>query len=467
MKSKMHLAIDIGASSGRHILGWQKDGMLHLEEVHRFPNSMTQTDGCLCWDVDALFDEIITGMKKCAVLGKIPVSVGIDTWGADYVLLDKNGNRIGPAFAYRDSRTEDTYSEVFKCMPEDELYARTGIHKLVFNTINQLMAAKIKTPHLLENARHLLMIPDYLHYKLCGAMKTEYTDASTGGLLNALTKNWDDEIIARCGFPREIFCELVPAGTVLGELTDDIKRVVGYGCTVVMPPSHDTASAFLAVPAKSENSIYISSGTWSLMGVELSSPITTDAARIAHFTNEGGYDFRIRFLKNIMGLWILQSVQREIAQGISFAEIADLARASQYDGLIDANDERFFAPQSMTKTITDACRENGHAEPQGLGDIARCIYRSLAASYAHTVKQLESLTGKRYDYINIIGGGSANMYLNELTAAACGMPVLAGPSEGTALGNIVSQMIAYEDLPDIATAREAIRRSFDIREILP
>jgi len=467
MDSKTFLAIDVGASGGRHILGWLEDGKLLTEEVYRFPNGMTQIGKHLCWDTDALFEEILTGLKKCADLGKIPASVGIDTWGVDFVLLDKNDNIIGPAIAYRDNRTDGIDSEVNKFISESDLYARAGIQKMLINTIYQLMAIKVQTPDHLERATHLLMMPDYLHYRLCGVKKNEYTIASTSALLNAKEKTWDDDIIGRCGFPRDIFGELVPAGTILGGFTEEIKIAVGFDSKVIMPPSHDTASAFLAVPTKSDRSVYISSGTWSLMGVELSEPITSEASRAANLTNEGGYEYRYRYLKNIAGMWLIQSIHKEIGNNISYIDLAVLARNSECDSIIDVNEDRFTAPDSMVSAIREACRESGQEEPVELGDVARCIYRSLAVLYAQTMKGLQELTGIEFDSVNIIGGGSQNAYVNDLTAEACGLPVYAGPAEGTALGNIASQMIALDVLPDLEAARKVIRKSFDIREILP
>ena len=467
MDTKYYLAIDIGASGGRHILGYLEDGILRLEEVHRFPNGMIQKDGQLHWDVEAIFGEIINGLKKCAALGKIPVGVGIDTWGVDFVLLDKACALVGPTIAYRDSRTDGMDNELSKLISEQELYSRAGIQKMLFNTIYQLMAIKTKTPSVLDNAAHLLMMPDYLHYRLCGVMRNEYTIATTGALINAKTKAWDNEIISRCGFKREIFGEIVPAGTILGGLTDDVKQSVGFDCTVIMPPSHDTASAFLAVPAKSERSVYISSGTWSLMGTPISEPITTEASRAANFTNEGGYEYRYRYLKNIAGLWLLQSVHKELGHEVGYSELVAMARASNCYAIFDVNDERFGAPDSMVSVIRDACREDGQTPPESLGDFARSIFRSLAVSYAQTLGNLQALTNTTFDCVNIIGGGSQNEYLNELTAAACNLPVYAGPTEGTAIGNIAAQMIAGADLRDVTTAREVIRRSFDIREVLP
>ncbi|MDR2571454.1 MAG: rhamnulokinase [Oscillospiraceae bacterium] len=458
MDSTAHLAIDIGASGGRHILGWLEDEKLRTEEIYRFPNAMVQYGKQLCWDIDLLYEQIITGLKKCALLGKIPASVGIDTWGVDFVLLDSNGELLGPAVAYRDNRTVGMDTQVNKFICESELYARAGIQKMLLNTIYQLMAVSLKTPKLLEDASSMLFLPDYLHYTLCGVMKTEYTIASTSSLLNARAKTWDEEIIARCGFKREIFGEIVPAGTILGRFTDQVRQAVGFDCKVIMPPSHDTASAFLAVPAKSERSVYISSGTWSLMGVELSEPITTQAAREANFTNEGGYDYRYRYLKNIAGLWLIQSVHKEIGNDISYDDLVALARNSDCDSVFDVNDERFSVPESMVSAITDVCREYGLTAPQDLGDFASSIFHSLAASYSLTMKSLQDLTGTLFDSINIIGGGSQNEYLNKLTADACGLPVYAGPVEASALGNIASQMIALGVLSDLSHARRVIRK---------
>ena len=464
MNSSVHLAIDIGASGGRHILGWLENGRLYTEEVYRFPNGMTQMGEHLCWDVEVIFSEILTGLKKCSELGKIPASVGIDTWGVDFVLVDSEGNRTGPSVAYRDVRTDGMDAEVYKHISEAELYERTGIQKMIINTIYQIMAAKQQTPQYFDGAKHLLFTPDYLHYRLSGVMRTEYTIASTSNLINAVSKTWDMEIINRCGFPAELFGEIVPAGTILGSFTEEVKQAVGFDAKVIMPPSHDTASAFLAVPTKSDRSVYISSGTWSLVGVELPSPITNETSRAAHITNEGGYEYRYRYLKNIAGLWLLQCVRKEIGDGIEYAELVEMARKSNCYAIFDVNDERFTAPLSMVQAISDACSDAGQAAPKSLSDFARSIFRSLSVSYANTVKDLEALTGKTFDSVNIIGGGSQNEYLNELTASACSMKVYAGPVEGSALGNITAQMISMGILPDLNSARKVIRHSFDIRE---
>ncbi|MCL2003027.1 MAG: rhamnulokinase [Oscillospiraceae bacterium] len=440
----VYLAIDIGASSGRHIAGRLDGGRLVLEEIHRFPNGVTDCGGTLLWDTDALFSEIEKGIETCAALGMTPKSLAIDTWGVDFVLLGADGKPLGGAVAYRDSRTAGMDAEVEKILPYAEHYARTGIQKQPFNTVYQLMALKLRSPELLDGADCLLLTPDYFHYKLSGEKRAEYTIASTTGLINAAARDWDWEIIDRLGFPRRVF------------------PPVKHG----LPPSHDTASAFLAVPAGDGDSVCISSGTWSLLGVVSGAPILTQAARDAGFSNEGGFGGTIRFLKNIMGLWMIQSVRGELPGKPSYAELSGLARASAYDGLVDVNDAAFFAPESMIAAIRQKCAEAGYPPPVTAGDVSRCVYTGLAREYARSVRELETLTGKRYTAIHIIGGGSQDGFLNELTAQASGLPVYAGPAEGTALGNILSQMLRSGELPDLKTARELIKSSFSVRETL-
>ena len=438
---RRYLAIDIGASSGRHILGSLRDGAIVLEEIHRFDNGMTERGGAQCWDIGALVAEVKAGLAKCAA----PESFGVDTWGVDFVLLDADGQLLGDAVAYRDSRTGGMDAEVEKIVPLSEHYARTGIQKQIYNTVYQLTALKRKNPALLEQAARLLLMPDYLHYRLSGEKRTEYTHASTTGLVSAITRDWDWELIERLGFPRRLFLP------------------VTHGLT----PSHDTAGAFLAVPAKDENAVCISSGTWSLLGILSDAPILTEAAREAGFTNEGGYGGKYRFIKNIMGLWMVRSVRDELPDKPSYAVLERQARQSGYNGLVSVNDAAFFAPESMSRAVAQKCAEAGYPPPGGTGDVLRCVYRSLAREYADSVRELETLAGKRYTSISIIGGGSKDSFLNELTAKASGLPVYAGPTEGTAIGNIVSQMLRSGELPDIQTAREVIRNSFAVREFPP
>lgn len=462
-----YLAIDIGASSGRHILGHLQDGKMVLEEVHRFPNGMVEKDGENVWDVDELFRQIKLGMKKCAELGKIPVSVGVDTWGVDFVLLDENGNRIGNAVAYRDGRTKGMDEEVYKFISEDELYARTGIQKQLFNTIYQLMALKMKKPEQLEKAETLLMIPDYFHYLLSGAAVTEYTNATTGQLVVPETKQWDMELIERLGYPAKIFKKLVTPGTVLGDLTPEVQEELGYNCKVAAPATHDTGSAVMAVPTNSADTLYISSGTWSLMGTELMEANCSPESKANNLTNEGGYDYRFRYLKNIMGLWMIQSVRKEIAADMGFGEICEQASKCSISSIVDCNDDRFLAPANMTKEVQEACRESGQQVPEGIAEVASVIYNSLAKCYAATIKEIQEITGQKYDCIHIVGGGSNADYLNVLTADATGLTVYAGPAEATAIGNLAAQMISAGELKDLKAARTCVFESFDIKEYLP
>lgn len=464
---KYYLAVDIGASSGRHILAHLEEGRMVLEEVHRFPNGMVEKDGENVWDVDELFAQIKLGLKKCAQLGKIPVSVGVDTWGVDFVLLDENGARIGNAVAYRDKRTNGMDEEVYKIIPEDELYARTGIQKAIFNTIYQLMALKVKKPEQLEKARTMLLMPDYFHYMLSGVAATEYTEATTGQLVSPQTKDWDMELIERLGYPKRIFQRMVTPGTVLGELTQEVQAEVGFNCKVVEPATHDTGSAVIAVPTGSDDALYISSGTWSLMGTELAEANCSPESKLNNLTNEGGYDYRFRYLKNIMGLWMIQSVKKEIGGNLGFGEICEMASKCNIPSIVDCNDDRFLAPDNMTEEVQAACRESGQQVPEGLAQVASVIYNSLAQCYAKTIRQIEGITGKKYDKIHIVGGGSNAEYLNRLTAQATGVPVYAGPTEATAIGNIAAQMMTAGELEDLKAARACVFASFPIDHYEP
>ena len=462
---KYYLAIDIGASSGRHILSHMENEKMMLEEIHRFPNGMIDKQGHLVWDVDALWREIITGMKKCGELGKIPVSVGIDTWAVDFVLLGKDGARIGDAVAYRDRRTKNMDEKVYGLAGEKELYARTGIQKQIFNTIYQLMALKEKNPEMLGSASKLLMIPDYFHYLLTGNAAAEYTNATTAQLVNADTKDWDWELIQRLGFPSSIFPKIQMPGAFLGNLKDDIAEEVGYQCKVVLPATHDTGSAVAAVPAlDGYEALYISSGTWSLMGTELRKADCSETSRQHNLTNEGGFNYRFRYLKNIMGLWMIQSVKKEIGGKLGFGEICEAASKCGISSIVNCNDGRFLAPINMAEEVKAACRESGQKEPEGIAETAAVIYNSLARCYAETVREIEEMAGKEYDCIHIIGGGANADYLNRLTAKAAGKRIYAGPIEATAIGNAAVQMIADGIFGNLEDARKCIRASFEIKE---
>ena len=465
---KYFLAVDIGASSGRHILSHMEDGKIVLEEVFRFENGMTEIDGHKCWDSELLFSHIKEGMKKCAELGKIPCYMGIDTWGVDYVLVDREGKRIGNAVGYRDDRTTGIDREVYQIIPEKELYARTGIAKQVFNTIYQLVALKKENPEQLLAAETLLLSPDYYNFLLTGKRASEYTIASTGQLVSPETKDWDYELIRMLGLPEKIFTPLQKPGTILGGLSDDVKAEIGYDCQVVMVTSHDTASAVLAVPSKTADFAYISSGTWSLLGVELENAICNEQSREANFTNEGGYDYKYRFLKNIMGLWMIQSVRNEMNKAYSFAQLCAMAeKGKDFPSRVDVDEHRFFAPDSMIEEIRNACRESGQPVPETPGELATVVYQSLADCYKKSLRNLEAMTGKTYPAVNIVGGGANADYLNQLTANATGKTVYAGPTEATAIGNIVCQMLACCDLPSVAEARACIFDSFAVKTFTP
>ena len=462
--TKYYLAVDIGASSGRLILGHLENGKMVLEDVHRFENGMVKKDGELCWEFDRLFVEIKDGLKKCKELGKIPVSMGVDTWGVDYVLLDEAGQVLGNTVGYRDHRTEGMDEEVYKIIPQEKLYERTGIQKEIFNTIYQLMAVKKKHPEYLEKADTLLHVPDYFHYLLTGKKTCEYTEATTGQLVSPLTKDWDYELIDMLGYPRKMFQKLIMPGTPIGHLTKEVQEEVGFDLEVVAPATHDTGSAVLAVPANDDDFIYISSGTWSLMGLERKEADCSLKSCGMNLTNEGGYGGRFRYLKNIMGLWMIQSVRHEFQDKYGFGEICQMAEeAKDFPSRVDANAQCFLSPENMTKEIQDYCRRTGQQVPETLGQIATVIYTSLAECYARTAKSLEEMTGRTYSRIHIVGGGANAGYLNELTAKATGKEVHAGPTEATAIGNITAQMLEAGEFRSVEEARTAIHQSFDIK----
>ena len=459
---KYYLAIDIGASSGRHMLASMKDGKIQLEEVYRFPNGMDDRNGTLCWDTERLFTEIKNGLKKCKEIGKIPVSMGIDTWGVDYVLLDKDDRILGDTVGYRDSRTNGMDDKVYEIISQSALYERTGIQKQIFNTIYQLMAVKETHPEYLEQAETFLMIPDYFHYLLTGVKKNEYTNATTGQLISPKTNDWDYELMEMLGYNTKMFQPVSMPGTVVGNFTEEVKNEVGFDCTVVLPATHDTGSAVLAVPTNDDNAVYISSGTWSLMGIERKEADCSLESMKANFTNEGGYDHRFRFLKNIMGLWMIQSVKKEFTEDLSFAQICEMASKETISSIVDCNDDCFLAPKSMIEAVQKFCRDTDQQVPETVGEIASVIYNSLAKCYGDTVKEIEDITGNKYDTIYVVGGGSNAEYLNELTAKYTGRKVSAGPSEATAIGNVIVQMLHDGVFTSLPEARTCVGESFDV-----
>ena len=463
------LAIDLGASSGRHMLGHVENGRIELTEVYRFPNAPVLRNGHLCWDADALYAQVLTGLSKCAALGAHPATLGIDTWGVDYVLLDAVGERIGDAVAYRDSRTEAMPARLDQAISPQALYARTGIARQSYNTVYQLMADFSEHPERLATADGLLFTPCYLNYRLTGRARNEYTIASTSGLLNAQTRRWDSDTLCAAGIPATLLRDQpLPPGTRLGALLPSVAQSVGFSCDVILPPCHDTGCAYLAVPACGKGSAFLSSGTWSLLGTELDAPVLSDAAREAGFTNEGGYGGKIRFLRNIMGLWILQSIRKEWDDRYTFAEMAAIAaRGSAYAAVFDVTDERFLAPESMVAEIRHALRDNGAPDPDGEEALLFSVHNSLAAGYARAVANLSALSGQTFTSLNVVGGGCQNRLINQLTANATGLPVCAGPVEGTALGNLLAQWIATGEIAGVEEARALLRRSVTLEEYLP
>ena len=445
---------------------------MQLKEVYRFENRLVEKNGHLCWEMDRLWDNVLAGLKACKDAGCIPETLGIDTWAVDFVLLDGAGQVIGDTVAYRDSRTDGVRERLEPVLPFAEHYARTGIQYQPFSTAYQLTALKAEHPEQLAAAKTFLMVPDYLNYKLTGVAANEYTNASTTALVGAASRDWDDELIARLGLPRGIFQPIRMPGTALGRLTPEVQAVAGFDCTVLLPATHDTGSAYLAVPARDDKAVYLSSGTWSLLGVENRAPITSPASCAANFTNEGGYNGTYRYLKNIMGLWMIQSVRRELGEQTGtrpgFPELIAAARASSgFPGMVDADDDRFLAPRSMIGEVKAACAEAGYPAPATTGEVMQAIYNSLADDYRRAVATLQSLTGQAYTSVNIVGGGSQDGYLNQMTANATGLPVYAGPTEGTALGNLMVQFIAAGEYADLQAARDAIKKSFEIKEVQP
>lgn len=450
-----YLAIDIGASSGRHILAHLENEKLVLEEIYRFENNLEVTDDGLVWDVDSLFAEVLCGIKKCNEIGKIPKSIAIDTWGVDYVLLDENQEEIKPCYCYRDNRTSNVIDEVESLVSSAELYIKTGIQKQNFNTIYQLYADK-KNGRL-QNAKYFLMMPEYLSFKLTGVCKNEYSNATTTGLVNANEKIWDIQILHSLGLTEKLFNPLSLPSSFVGDLSAEVQKEVGFNSTVIFAPSHDTASAVCACPM-ADNDLYISSGTWSLIGTEITEPILNDNARKLNFTNEGGIDYRFRFLKNYMGMWLFQNIRRNLDKKLSYDEMMNLAKNCGEYKYFDVNDSTLVAPKNMIEAIGKLIGSDD------LAFILNSAYHSLAKSYADAVDELEDITDTKFNTIHIVGGGCQDEYLNALTRDYTGKDVTTGPIEATATGNIVSQII-FDKKISLADARYLIKNSLDIKEI--
>ena len=433
---KYALAIDIGASSGRHIVGWCENGEIKTDEVYRFPNGMDTLDGHLVWDTDRLFAEVKNGLKLAFEKYPTLSSLSVDTWGVDYVLL--NGDEeIKPTYAYRDSRVDEATKAVHNIIPFADLYAKTGIQFNSFNTVYQLYADKISGR--IEFATDFLMIPEYLMYKLTGVKKKEFTDATTTGLVNSETLKFDKEIWETLGFPEVLRAEISAPGTLLGELKPEVQSEVGGNLEVVLCATHDTASAVEAIDMET-NSPYISSGTWSLLGVKTKKAITDENSRLADYSNEGGVGYN-RYQKNITGMWIVQSLRKELCPDTSYGDIAELAKTSDFAEIFDVNDASFMAPESMKGAIDAYLERSGKHLPETDADYFNSAYHSLAFGYKVAISALEANTSKAYPEIYIVGGGAKNTYLNSLTEKYTGKKVRALPIEATAIGNLKIQLL--------------------------
>ncbi|WP_342431276.1 rhamnulokinase [Neobacillus sp. FSL H8-0543] len=465
--TKYSIAVDIGASSGRLILGYLENEFLKLEEIHRFENKIVKKGNFFCWEADKLFQEIINGLKKCREQGIKPDSIGIDTWAVDFVLLDENDQPLTEAVAYRDPRTDGMMEEVFKLFSKERLYLETGIQFQKFNTIYQLYSIKKNNPDIFKKAKSFLMIPDYFNFLLTGKKANEYTNATSTQLVNAFTKKWDRPLLDILGINKEMFHEIKTPRTVLGTLREELVSELGFNLEVILPATHDTGSAVIAVPEQDET-IYISSGTWSLIGTENYFPICVTKALEYNFTNEGGIDYQYRFLKNIMGLWMIQEVKRMYNDEYSFARLVELAKeAKDFKAIVNVNDDRFLKPDHMIEAIQNYCIQTGQPVPSTPGEVAKCVFDSLAVSYQEAISQIEEIFEKKFEKINVIGGGCQNEILNQLIADVTHKEVYAGPVEATAIGNIAAQLMALGEIKDVKEARAIINHSFEVKKYTP
>ena len=464
-----YLACDLGAESGRLMLGSLKDGRLSLEELHRFPNVPIEDAVGRHWNVDALFAELQTGLALAGQRGLPISSISVDAWGLDYFLLDENGAVMEPTFCYRDSRNQRGIDRTLDTLPWETLYEETGIQFMQINSLFQMAA---ESPERIERMRTFLPLGDGFNYLLSGVAKAEISLASTTQLYNPRTRNWSDKLLEAFGWPRAKFPELIPSGTRLGKLKPELAAASGLGeIEVLATCSHDTGAAVAAVPADGDQWAYLSSGTWSLIGVELPEPIINDAARDLNFTNEIGHGNTVRLLRNIIGLWLVQECRREWAEDgkeYDYSTLTQLAtEAIPFAALIDPSDERFFKPQSMSGAIAEFCHETDQTPPSTPGGFIRCALESLALLYHRRLNEVCELTSRKVKQLHIVGGGSRNVLLNQFTANACNIEVIAGPAEATALGNVLLQSITLGHLPNLRAARRCVRQSMDVENYKP
>lgn len=463
--SKTCIAVDIGASSGRLISSHFENGKIKINEIHRFKNQMTLKDDHYYWDIEALYEEIIFGLNQI----DFPYhSIGIDTWAVDYVLIDEYGQQVTDVYAYRDHRTDETIDKINHIYPKSRIYQKTGIQFLPFNTLYQLYEHAKAHPIDFKQARKLLLVPDYLNFRLTGHVTNEFTNSTSTALLNIHTKTWDEELIALTQVPTSLFSNVIFPGTIIGDLTAEVALKQDFCPQVIAPGTHDTASAIAAIPAVNDDFAYISSGTWSLMGIESVTPICTDKSLEYNLTNEGGVFGTVRVLKNIMGLWLIQEVKRLYNDQYSFSALIDLAKDSQpFKFLINPNHQRFLNPPHMIEEIQAYCEETGQGVPSQPGEITRCILESLAFQYRDVLGKLREVSGKPLVRIHIVGGGCQNEFLNQLCADFTQCFVLAGPVEATAIGNVLLQHIALGDIQNLEEGRRVVLHSFENKSYTP
>lgn len=476
MSQQVYLGVDLGAESGRVMAGLWDGKKMQLEELHRFPNGGVMIADSLRWNTVGLWSEIQTGLFAAAKrFGKSVVSVGVDTWGVDFALLSKSGELLGLPYHYRDARTRGILPKVFAKVPREEIFAATGLQFMELNSLFQLLALQRHSPELLDSAETLLFVPDFLHFCLSGARVCEFTIATTSQCVNPKKRAWATDLLQKFGLPTKIFPDIVPPGTRVGQLRTGLAERTGLGpIAVVAPAAHDTGSAVAAVPTKNTgkaNWAYLSSGTWSLLGVEVQDALLSPNVLALNLTNEGGIDGTYRLLKNIMGLWLLQQSRRAFAEkgkDYSYEQLERMAsEAPAFRSLINPNDDRFLNPPDMPAAIQDFCRETNQPVPETESQIARCIFESLALIYASVLEGLEGLTGTKVEVVHIVGGGSRNKLLNSFTASACGRPVIAGPVEATVLGNLLVQARSHGEIRSLADIRSAVRESSEVVQFEP
>lgn len=472
-KSSYYIAVDLGAESGRIMLSGQDGGRINIQEIYRFPNGPVKQDGSLRWDFNKLFGEIKTGLKKAFAVQKDVVSIGVDTWGVDYGLIDGDGKLIENPYHYRDSRTDGMIEAACKVMPKEQIYKHTGLQFMQFNTLYQLIACRRNRPELLERAKHLLFMPNLIMYYLCGDISAEYTIASTSQMMDMSTGTWSDAIFKAFDLPKAILPKVVNPGAKLGVLKKELAAEFGCAAVdIVAVGTHDTASAVASVPADGKGSwAYLSSGTWSLMGIEIPNAIINQQTTELQFTNEGGVQNTIRLLKNIMGLWLVQECRRHWAsegRELDYKQIASMASQSQpFQAYIDPDYTEFFAPGRMPEKIKAYLKKTGQKDISDEGQMIRVILESLVVRYCQVFQSLENLSGTPIDVLHIVGGGCQNELLNQLTADALGKKVVAGPVEGTVLGNVLVQMLASGQIDSLQAGRQMVAKSFPLKEFVP